>query len=208
MKVFHILFALLFSLSSIGQIFEGKMTLTNYYQSKIPNVTNEQLTAMFGSIQEYYVKDGTYKSVVNGTFVQWQLYVNADNKLYNKYSNSDTVNWNDGAINLDKVLKSEINKNVVKILGYDCDELILTCMSGVQKYYYNAAFGIDPALYSKHLFGNWFSYVSLAKALPLKIIFENAQFLAEMVVTEITPMKLDETFFKLPANAITKQAAN
>jgi hypothetical protein len=208
MKTFNIFLSLFLSISSISQNFEGKMSLTNSYQSKIPNVTSEQLTAMFGSIQEYFIKDGSYKSVVNGTFIQWQLYVNADNKLYNKYANSDTVNWNDGAINTDGVLKSEINKNVIKILGYDCDELILTCKSGVQKYYYNAAFGIDPVLYSKHLFGNWFSYVSLAKALPLKMIFENAQFVAEMVVTEITPMKFNEAFFELSATAITKQSAN
>ena len=154
MRILATFLAIMLALSSIGQNFQGKMILKNSYQSKIPNLTSEKLTAMFGSATDYYVKGGEYKSVSNGTFVQWQLYVNADNKLYNKYANSDTITWNDGASNTDEVLKSEVIKSAAKILGYDCDELIFTCKSGVQKYYYNTAFGIDPALYVNHQFGN------------------------------------------------------
>ena len=46
---------------------------------------------MPGTTQEYYIKGGNYKSVTNGTLVQWQLY---------------------------------IEKDLMKILGHQCDELM------------------------------------------------------------------------------------
>jgi hypothetical protein len=52
-------------------------------------------------------------------------------------SNSETVFWSDANIQGDEVLKVDVNKNVSEILGYKCDEVILTCKSGVQKYYFN-----------------------------------------------------------------------
>ena len=93
---------------------------------------------MMGTTQEYLIKDGNYKSSANGTFFQWQLYINKDNKLYNKMSNSPTIFWNDGSVNPDEVIKAEINQGVIEILGYQCDELILTCKSGIQKYYFSS----------------------------------------------------------------------
>ena len=121
-----------------GQNFEGKITYKNEYKSKIPNVPNEQFASMMGTTWEYYIKEGNFKTTTDGTFFQWQLYINKDNKLYNKMSNSAAVLWNDGSVNPDEVIKSELNKGVITILGYQCDELILTCKSGVQKYYFNS----------------------------------------------------------------------
>ena len=134
-KTITFLISILFAINSFGQSFEGKVVYKNTYKSKMPNVADEQFTTMMGSTQEYFIKNGDYKSVGNGSFFQWQLYVNNDNKLYSKMANSETLLWNDGATNSDEILKAEVNKNVIELLGYKCDELVLTCKSGTQKYY-------------------------------------------------------------------------
>jgi hypothetical protein len=201
MKTLFFLLSTLFVASSFGQNFEGKIVYRNSIKSKLPNVTDEQFTSMLGSKQEYFIKDGDYKSVTNGSFVQWQLYVNKENKLYNKMANSKALLWNDGAINTDEVLKSELHKDVSEILGYKCDELILTCKSGVQKYYFNSKVAVDPKQFVNHKFGNWYEFVSRAKALPLKSLVDNAQFTLESVATEVESMKLEKTLFELPADA-------
>src|ERR1041385_6430879 len=95
---------------SFGQTFEGKIVYTNQYKSKLANVTDQQFSAMIGNTQEYFIKGGNYKSVANGTFLQWLLYVNKDNKLYTKAVASASILWNDGALNTDEVIKTEINK--------------------------------------------------------------------------------------------------
>ena len=185
----------------VAQDFAGKVTYSNSYKSKIPNVPDEQLNSMMGTTQEFFIKKGDYKSSLNGSFLQWQLYVNKDNKLYTKMSNSASVLWNDGAVNGDEVLKTELNENAIEILGHKCHELILTCKSGIQKYYYSTEFKIDPKLYQNHKFGNWSEFIAKAKALPLKIIIDSPQFVLESTATEIKRMELMDSMFQLPPDS-------
>ncbi|APA00162.1 hypothetical protein BIW12_12390 [Flavobacterium commune] len=186
-----------------GQNFQGQIVYQNTYTSKLPNVTSEQFSTMMGSTQNYIIKDGDYKSSTNGTMFQWQLYINKDNKLYNKMSNSETVFWNDGATNPDGILKIEVNKGVTEVLGHKCDEIVLTCKSGIQKYYFNSKISVEPSIFTGHLFGNWYDYLKVAKALPLKMVIENAQFTMTSIATEIKEMKLDDKEFQLSKNTKT-----
>jgi hypothetical protein len=205
-KTITFLLASLFTITSFGQTFEGKIVYKNTYKSKMPNVTDEQFTLMMGSTLEYFIKNGDYKSLTNGSFFQWQLYVNKDNKLYNKMANAEALLWNDGAANSDEVLKAEVNKGVTDILGYKCDELILTCKSGTQKYYFNTNLSVDTKLFINHKYGNWYVFLSKSNSLPLKSIVDNAQFTLESVATEVKVIKFDNTFFELPANAKTTKS--
>lgn len=169
-------------------------------------MSSEQFTVMMGNNQEYLTKNGNYKSITNGKFLQWQLYSKTDRKLYTKMANSEIIFWNDVSINADEVVKIEINKAVTKVLGYTCDEVVLTCKSGIQKYYFNAAFGVDISLFEEHLYGNWYNYLKEAKAFPLKSIIENAQFTLVSTATEIKEMKLDDKEFQLPENSKTEKS--
>ena len=207
MKQTLIILSLLLSfVFSFGQSFEGEIVYANTYKSKVANLADQQLSSMIGSVQNYYIKGGDYKSVTNGSFISWQLYINADNKLYNKFSNSETILWNDGAVNTDEVISSELHKGVTEILGYKCDELILNCKSGVQKYYFTSKLPVDSKLYINHLFGNWSVYLSKTNAIPLKMIIDNAQFTLEGIATAVKPMKLDQALFTLPAGVKTDKS--
>lgn len=189
-----------------AQSFEGKIVYSNAIKSKIPNVSDAQFTTMMGNTLNYYIKGGDYKSEMNGSMMQWQLYVNADNKLYSKMSNSEAVLWNDGAVNSDEVISTELHKAVIDILGYKCDELVLTCKSGVQKYYFTSGVPVDSKLYINHQFGNWYTVLSKTNAIPLKMTIDNAQFYIESTATEIKPGKLDAAMFTLPAGAALQKS--
>src|SRR5947209_15614102 len=114
-KVITLILALYAVLFLSGQNFEGEITYKNSFKSKIPNVTDRQLASMVGSTQHYFIKGGNYRSDANGAAVLWQIYINSDNKLYNKIAGSETIYWNDGAINQDEVLKAEVKQNAVEI---------------------------------------------------------------------------------------------
>ena len=202
-KILTIALTILTVATVFGQSFEGKITYQNSFKSKLPNMKDEQFNSMMGTKQEYYIKGGNYKSVTNGTFSQWQLYINKDNKLYNKMSNSETILWNDGSVNDDSIISSKVNKGVIEILGNKCDELVLTCKTGTHKYYFNSKLSIDTKLFANHIYGNWYDYLKQANALPLKMIIDNQQFTMESIATEVKPMKLDDKEFQLPANAKT-----
>jgi hypothetical protein len=185
--------------TSFAQSFEGVIKYKNSYKIKIPTLTNEQFTAMMGTNIDYFIKGGNYKTTTNGNYLLWQLYISKDGKLYNKTANSPTILWNDVTVNTDEVLKAETKKDALDVLGYKCDELILTCKSGVQKYYYSSKVKMDATLFENFKYQNWYEYLSRANALPLKMIIDNSQFYLESVATEVQKKKIDASMFKLPA---------
>jgi hypothetical protein len=191
--------------SCFAQSFEGKIKYQNVYKSKLPNVSDEQFTGMMGTTMDYSIKEGNYYSTTNGTFFQWQIYTSKDNKVYTKMANSPAVLWNDAAVNPDEVIKSEINKNATDVLGYKCDELILTCKSGIQKYYYNSKLKLDAKLFENFKYQNWYDFVSRANAVPLKMVVDNAQFSMESTATEVLAQNIDDALFVLPAGAVLEK---
>lgn len=195
-----LLLFLLLSFSSFAQNFEGEITYAVSFTSKNSQLKAEQLVAMMGNQQTYTYKEGNYKSAMNGQMMQWQLYLKKDNNLYSKMTASPNVFWNDAAVQGDEVLSSKINKGVETILGYKCDELVLECKSGLQKYYFNSKLAVDPSLFVNHKFGNWYEFVSRAKALPLKSVVDNGQFEITSIATKVTPKKVNITVFALPAD--------
>jgi hypothetical protein len=197
---------LILATPAYSQFFEGKIVYENKYTSKQSGFSDNQWVYMMGSSQEYFIKGGNYKSLSNGALIAWQLYINADNKLYHKSPNNELILWNDGAVNPDKVIQSELKKNVIQIAGYACDELILTCKSGVQKYYFSPQLKVKAARYKKHKYGNWSEYIARAKALPLKIIIENSQFTLVSVAVEVQAMKLEDQLFQLPSGSKTERS--
>jgi hypothetical protein len=204
--VFALLLGVLTTFSALAQNFEGRVLYANACKSKLPSVTDQQWNDMMGTSQEYYVKGGSYKSVVNGQLVQWQLFPGSDTKLYTKMSNSEVAIWNDATVNPDEVLKAEVKKNAATILGYQCDELTLTCKSGVQKYYFSSKLALDPKLYENHKLGNWYDMLKNTKALPLKFVVDTPQFSMESLATEVKPMKLAATTFELPSGIKTEKS--
>lgn len=200
-NIFISAFILLTSLSVFGQNFEGKIVYQNTFKSKNPQLKDEQWSAMFGSTQEFYAKGNQYKYVTNGTLLLWQTYSATDKKVYTKMSNSPSVYWNDATVNTDTILKIELKKASAVVLGYTCDELILTCKSGVQKYYFNAKFVVDPKLYTAHTYGNFALLLTKTKSWPLKSVIETDQFTLTSTATEVKPMVVDINMFKLPAGA-------
>ncbi len=65
---------------------------------------------------------------------------------------------------------------------------------------------MNPKLFENFKFGNWYAYVSKAKAMPLKMIIENVQFTVESIATAIDAQKVDDQLFKLPAGATLEKS--
>jgi hypothetical protein len=188
---------------AFGQSFEGKIIYHNIYKTKLNNVTDREWNDNMGNMEEYLINDSNYRVTTNGRLFEWQLYNNRDNKIYTKMSNSEYIYWNDGSVDEDSVLKVEVNKSDTVILGYKCDELILTCATGVQKFYFNSKLGVNAKHFAKHKFGNWFEYLDIANAVPLEIIIDTEQFTMVSTAVEIKSMHIDKKQFVLPEGAKT-----
>jgi len=185
---------------AFGQSFEGRIIYRNTYHTKIAKISDRDWNDNMGTMEEYYIKGGNYKTITNGRLFEWQFYNSKDNKIYTKMSNSATVYWNDGAVDEDSVEHVEVNKSDTVILGYKCDEVVLTCVTGIQKFYFNAnsKLAIDASLFENHKFGNWYEYLDVANALPLETIIDNGQCTMISVAIEVKTMHIDDKLFVLP----------
>lgn len=189
-----------------GQNFEGEIIYSNTFKSKLPNFTDEQLQLLIGDKQEYFIKDGYYKSLSNGQALTVQLYDNKTNRIYNKTPKADTLYWFDASVNTDTVASFEIKKNAGKILGYECDAIIMKTKTGTTTIYYNTKYKVDNKLYTKHNYSNWAFYVNQTKALPLKTVVETNQFKMESTAVEIKPMNFETGFFDIDPKAPVKKS--
>ena len=190
-----ILFQILLS-TCIGQNFEGRIV----YKVEF---TDSSADYHFSSIDQEYFKNGDFKVVSSDSTYPWSLYINAENKYYARLGKSDTVKWTDGTLNHDSIISIHSIKNVINILGYNCDECIMTCTNGIKKYYYSSTnFKMDGKQFIDYRSGNWADFLLLTNSLPLMQIEDSKNTHTRIVAIATAKMKLDESFFKLPGNAI------
>lgn len=181
----------------LAQSFEGKIMYSNSYQSKITNLTNEQLNGLMGTQQVYVIKGNNYKSALNGSFTKLQIYRGDENKSYTLTAKSDTLYWEDYGQNKDKAISYEIKQNQDTVLGITCNVIVVQTEKSKTYFYYNSKYSVNPELFKQHNYGNWYYIISKTKALPLKTVFENEQFVMTSIATEITPMKLEDNVFEI-----------
>ena len=181
-----------------AQYFEGKIVYELNYQTDNNAMSNQQWQTSLGSKQVYVIKGGNYKSSVNGVLVDWELYVNSENRVYQKLGESEVAFWSDAAANPDSIYSIDINKKAAKILDYKCDEITMKTSSGVQKLYFNKSLKVDPALYENHHYGNWSAYLKAAGALPLKMIVITEDLTIESTAIEVLEMAIDDSELTLP----------
>ncbi|GAA3941044.1 hypothetical protein GO495_09430 [Chitinophaga oryziterrae] len=183
---------------SFAQTFEGKISYANSYKSNSPQLKDEQLGLMMGTIQDYYIKGGDYKSIVNGSLVKMQLYRSAENRSYTLTGKSDLLYWEDYGKNKDVATKFDIERGKETIMGVICDVLIVYTPKSKTFYYYSNKYGVNPGLFKQHAYGNWYYIISKTKALPLKIVYEDKQFTLTSIAVNISPMKLEAKLFEVP----------
>jgi hypothetical protein len=194
-------FLMLSPLMCLAQSFEGKITYSSIYKSKSPQLKDAQLATMMGTTQDYYIKGADYKSVFNGSYIKMQLYNSKENRSYTLTAKSDSLYCEDYSKNKDVATKFEVQKRNETVMGVLCDVLIVYTPKSKTSYYYSTKYGVNPALFNKHAYGNWYFVISKTKALPLKTISENEQFTSISTAVNISPMKLETKVFELPRNS-------
>lgn len=206
MRYLFLLSFLLVLSNAYAQDFEGEIIYTNHFASKTANFTDEQLEAIIGSKQQYFIKGGNYKSFLNGQSVTMQLYDYRTNRIYNMTPKSDTLYWFDASTNTDEVVSFETKKNVEIILGNQCDAIIMKTKTSTTTIFYSSRYTIDSRIYKNHHYSNWSFYIEKTQSLPLKTIVEANTFRMESTAIEIKPMELGVGYFDIDSNTPIKKS--
>ena len=150
------------------------------------------------SIENFYYKNGNYKYSVP-IHQTWTIYKTNENKIYTKNKKGKLYS-NDANLNKDSITNITINKSALKVLGFDCDELIIESPGSIQKYYYSSKLSIDPMFYKNHDYGNLNTITSITKSIPLKTLFiiENQGLILESIAIKINSRKIEDEIFLIP----------
>lgn len=194
---FTLLFLLLF-VKSFSQNFEGEIVYKNVCMSSKPDWKIEYCQLITDSIQNFYYKNGSYK-FSHPDNQNWTIFKQEEGKIYTK-TKKGKIFWSYSNSSNDSIVKATINKKVLNILGYDCDELILETLNSIQKYYYNSKFSVNPELYKNHKNGNLYYITSMTKSIPLKTVFiiENEGLILESTALKINIGIIDKINFLIP----------
>lgn len=199
-------FFLLFSLNGKGQIkkyFEGKIIYTPELISNNEKVDTGYLKKLFGNSVTLYFKEGNYCHIFDGGMFEFDIYRKKDNKFYIKQRGNDTIFWKNCGTPGDKIEKFTFSKNKEKILGINCDELIIQYKDRSESHYYNS----DSILTNP----KWFKAFTLngenlidekEKSIYLKNKIDYGYFQIIQTAINISREKIPAAVFDIPANSI------
>lgn len=197
-------FLLLFVSFLSAQNFEGKITYSLNCKSKNPKKTDAELNLKYGTLNEFYIKDGNYKSIENNQNYEWNLYISKQNKLYRKYPKDKVVGIRDCATTYEYPSKIRLTQDSVLILGYTCREMIITYKCVTYKFYYSTAISMDPVFFENNNFEAWYEFLSRSGALPLKVIQEKDDYIMTKEAIKVEKTKLNNSVFILAKGTKTK----
>ncbi|SHH21518.1 hypothetical protein SAMN04488109_3201 [Chryseolinea serpens] len=213
------------TLLSQAQSFEGTLVYKADYEvtvsekMKASGITAEKIIDRMKSDGSYIdtvkstYKKGNYRSEMNSHPSTWVIYRNDANKLYTFQDGEakDICTVTDMSIDLEFQLtgkKPVITKldTTVNVGGTPCEVVRVKWQSGSYDYYFNKTKNaIDPTLYAKHVYDGWADYLSIAKALPIKIVKRVGK-LSVITLTLVAQKTgpVDDALFKIPKLAEDK----
>jgi hypothetical protein len=196
MKQLSVLFAILFcSGVLLGQNFQGTIEYAVSYRSHVASISSESLAPKYGDKRTLQIKEGAYRWVHNGKDVLEKIFTTGDQMIHTRKSGNAAWSSVAAMIGTDAIEDVEVLERSTSILGYPCNELILTCSSGTRSYIYSKTFPMNASAFEGHMADLWYEYLNLAQAIPLKMVFSNKEYTVEMVATKVQKESLVPAIF-------------
>lgn len=214
--------AIMFSAFVYGQNFEGSLlysvdfTLSEKAIAK--GMTREMIEERLKKNKEalspvqYWYKGSNYlrKLVDIG---HTGIYLGTTNTLYNQKVGENTITAIDASVDMEtdvyhKPPSVEIADTDVVILGKKCKKVVVIWSNNVYEYYFSPGYlPMNPDLYKNYNLNMWHKYLSLAKALPLRMVKGSTDGSVQitMDLIEVKETKVDAGLFTLPKMALDKE---
>jgi len=189
------------SMQSFCQDFEGVIDYTLSYASleKDSDANLEELIALFGTQSTFITKDGEYKQLSNGQFLNYLLYKPKTARLYYKDAlDGDTLFYTNVNAYDNTDFDLRIFKNADTILGHPCHKLVYKTENVEEHYYFAPDLKINPVHYENHTYANKNKLVALMRSVYLRHEMRINGVLLKMIATEIQPFNIKDSVFAPP----------
>ena len=189
--------------------FEGKLVYSidyKYLNKELDEINKEQgknsLTT--DTISYYYSPNGDYASIVKKSDTIYTIYKAKDLTLYGLTTGVEYVSGLDVRIDLEEKLGNkpqvDLLKDTVKIGDIECQVVRVKWKTGEYKYYFNKnLLKINPSLYKGYEYDQWYNFLLISGALPVKIEKTTYGIITVTFNLEYYEnYKVDKGVFKLP----------
>ena len=183
-----------FTMATDGPWFSGKIVYHNSFATLAGEDISAKVAPMLGNENLYYISGENYKAYTEKKQLL-ELYTGKTNQLQffinGQASSMDAATGTPGAVI--KVLPEKAT-----IAGYACQSLQIDADGNTTVYYFSPKVRVNPALYSKHLMGDWATFLNATHgALPLKFTIINRKqgFVMTSEATSIESMTIAATEF-------------
>ncbi len=205
MKNLFLLLSLTLCLSVFSQNFQGMITYQTTYESKVDDITTEEMFGQKESSDTTYIKDGFYLSKSSTDFMNYLLWRSKDTMQYfrNKLS-KDTVWYDKTNSHPSNFDSTNIEENVDSILGYHCNKLIVYTGNQTYEYYYNPDFKLEPKCYSQYLNISKYNIMKIMQSPYLRLKVSSPINSMDMIAVNILIESLSDSIFQIPDGELVK----
>ena len=198
--VFASLLMCSFTMAADGPWFSGKILYHNSFTTLAGQDIADKVAPMLGNENLYYISGDNYKAYTEKKQML-ELYTGKTNQL--QYFINGQASSMDAAIGTPGAIVKALPEKVT-IAGYACQSLQIDSDGNTTIYYFSPKVRVNPALYSKHLMGDWATFLNATHgALPLKFTVTNRKqgFVMTSEATSVEAMPLAVTEFTTDAPA-------
>ena len=189
--------------SSNSEYFEGNVTYKHDIFSKNTMLDSSALRSMFGFGSTLTFKEGSYLHKYDGGLINEDLYRKEDNKMYFKKFGSVTTFWVDCGTPGDKIIKFAFTPKKEKILGIECDELMIYYQNKIVSDYYNSdSLKINSEWFKRYVLDGEYIIDQKEKSISLKHKTEYANFIIIETATKIHRENVNDSSFNIASNEI------
>ncbi|MBK9249890.1 MAG: hypothetical protein IPM69_17745 [Ignavibacteria bacterium] len=191
--------------------FEGVITFEDTYTSSDPAVDVEAIKIQYGTKSEFYIKNGNYKQIYNGSILKSVLFIKNYNRSYIHSSITDTLFYVDCTESNESIVSTEASNNKESVLGRNCSILQIKANDLLDKefrkstYYFDESIAINPEWFENSHFGSYDKLYAITKSIPIKTIHEMENYTVTSVAVSIKKQSIDSTFFDLPHGVVTER---
>lgn len=187
----------LFNNTLTAQTFEGVIVYNYSYTDKTGFLSKKEAKKLFGTEQTLHIKNGKYKSRLNGISKKTHIYPGNDT-LYMTQDAVRAVMWIDAEKQKGEILSHNLTRGAKRVKGMKCDLLTVKTTTGTLYYYFSDKYKVDSKLYAKHQYNCWaFCLEKAGGALPLKLVIDKQDEIVELTYKKISKEKISNNMFAL-----------
>lgn len=180
-----------------AQTFEGVIVYNYSYTDKTGFLSKKEAKKLFGTEQTLHIKNGKYKSRLNGISKKTHIYPGNDT-LYMTQDAVRAVMWINAKKQKGEILSHNLTRGAKRVKGVKCDLLEVKTTTGTLYYYFSDKYKVDSKLYAKHQYNYWaFCLEKTGGALPLKFVVDKQDETIELTCKKISLAKISDNIFTL-----------